>query len=151
MCAVNLTGTQTTWANINSFRSSVLNDFDSHEVRLPSSVGTSVRMGNLVSKLHFLTAVCAFCHVSAPPSFGGRWTRLKCNGYILPFWPRECKHFFRYFYLFYYVCKSIRRGIWQAAEIYITLIVGKSQVCPDKRPHNGNSVDFYRGSVIIIM
>lgn len=39
-------------------------------IGLPSSVGTSVRMGNLDSEGNTFSADVAFCHVSAPPLCG---------------------------------------------------------------------------------
>ena len=41
--------------------------FNALYVGFPSSVGSSVRMGNLDSERDVLTADIAFCHVSAPP------------------------------------------------------------------------------------
>ena len=61
--ALDLSGTQATSADIHSFRSTVLNDLDFLEVRFPSSVGPSVGMGNLISKLDFFVTAVTSCHV----------------------------------------------------------------------------------------
>ena len=39
-------------------------------IRLPGSIGTTVRVGNLNTKGHTLIANIALCHFPAPPSFG---------------------------------------------------------------------------------
>ena len=43
---------------------SVHDRLDALHVGLPSTGGTSVRMGNLDAERHILTAIFAFCHVS---------------------------------------------------------------------------------------
>ena len=48
-------------------RSAVDNCLNALYVGFPSSVGSSMRVGNLNSERDVLTADIAFCHVSAPP------------------------------------------------------------------------------------
>lgn len=60
----NFAGTKATSTCINSLGRAVHYSLDPFNVGLPSSVGTSVRMGNLDAERHILTAIFAFCHVS---------------------------------------------------------------------------------------
>ena len=58
-----LAGTQAAGAGVNPAGGPVDDRFHSLYVGLPGSVGSSVRMGNLDTKLHVFTAKIAFCHV----------------------------------------------------------------------------------------
>lgn len=60
-------GAQATSASVYMAGFTVNNSFYATDISFPGSVGTSVGMGNFVSEFDFLTAICAFCHVSAPP------------------------------------------------------------------------------------
>ena len=66
-CTGNLAGTKATSANIQTARGAVDNRFYTFNIGFPSSVGTSVGVGNLDAKGDFLTADIAFCHLKAPP------------------------------------------------------------------------------------
>ena len=66
-CALNLTGTQASGANMYSARSTVNDSLYFLYVGLECSVGTSVRVGNLNTESDTLAADFAFCHGSAPP------------------------------------------------------------------------------------
>lgn len=59
--------TQATGAGINVARRSVNDCLYTLYIRFPSSVRTSVRMGNLNSESDTFSADVAFCHRSAPP------------------------------------------------------------------------------------
>lgn len=65
--AGDLTGTQTTGAGIYSLGGTVHNSLNALDVRLPSAVGTTMRVRNLNSESYALTADITFCHDSAPP------------------------------------------------------------------------------------
>ena len=84
------TRTQATGAGVDVARCAVDNCLNALYVGFPSSVGSSVRMGNLDSERDVLTADIAFCHVSAPP-----YTTLnKVNSNILSDSQGKCKLFF---------------------------------------------------------
>ena len=61
-CAGNLTGTQTTSTNIHMARGTVDDCLNTLHIGLPSTIGTSVRMGDLNTKGHALVAKLALCH-----------------------------------------------------------------------------------------
>ena len=58
----NLAGTQAAGAGMNTAGFAVDNRLYLHNVGLPSSVGTSVRMRYLDSESYVLTAEITFCH-----------------------------------------------------------------------------------------
>ena len=62
-----LAGTQAAGAGVNVTRGTVLDHLNTFDVGFPRSVGPSVRVRNLESKGHALTADIAFRHLSAPP------------------------------------------------------------------------------------
>ena len=66
-CARHLAGTEAPGTDINTARCTVDNCLYAPDVRLPSSVGTSVRVGYLYTKGHTLVANPAFSHIPAPP------------------------------------------------------------------------------------
>ena len=61
------TGAQASGANIDMFRSTVYNSFNSFDVGLPSSVASSVRVGNLNAESNIFSADFTFCHAVTPP------------------------------------------------------------------------------------
>ena len=63
-CAGNLAGTEAPRANIDMARSAVNDSLYAANVGLPSTVGTSVRMGNLDTKSYTLAANFTLCHLS---------------------------------------------------------------------------------------
>ena len=65
--AGNLTRTQATGAGINTLRASIHNCPYTLNVGFPSSVGTSVGVGNLDAEGYVLSANFTFSHLSAPP------------------------------------------------------------------------------------
>ena len=65
--AGNLAGTKATAANVNVAGLSVNDSLNSHNIGLPGSVRTSVRVGNFDSKGNSFVADIAFCHENAPP------------------------------------------------------------------------------------
>ena len=66
-CAGHFIRTQATGAGINVARRSVNDCLYTLYIRFPSSVRTSMRMGNLNSESDTFSADVAFCHRSAPP------------------------------------------------------------------------------------
>ena len=66
-CAGNLAGTEAPRANIDMARSAVNDSLYAANVGLPSTVGTSVRMGNLDTKGYALAANFTLCHFPEPP------------------------------------------------------------------------------------
>ena len=63
----NLARAQATAASMNVTGFSVNNSLYSHNIGLPSSVGTPVRVGNFDSESDAFVANIAFCHENAPP------------------------------------------------------------------------------------
>ena len=60
--AGNLAAAQAAGADVNVFGRSVDNGFDALHVRLPGTVGTSVRMADLNAESHILITELALCH-----------------------------------------------------------------------------------------
>ena len=60
--AGDLTAAQAASADINMLGSSVHNGLDALHIRLPGTVGTSVRMADLYAKGHTLITKLTFCH-----------------------------------------------------------------------------------------
>ena len=58
----NLAGTQATGAGVNTLRCTVYDSLNTLYVWLPSSVGTSVGVGNLDAESYVLAANFTFCH-----------------------------------------------------------------------------------------
>ena len=65
--ASNLTGTQAAGAGVNTFWSAVYDSSYTLHIWFPSSVRTSVGVGNLNAERHVLATNFTFCHLSAPP------------------------------------------------------------------------------------
>lgn len=61
-CACNLSGTQATSASVNTTRRTINDSFYSLNVGLPSTVGTSVRVGNFNTESNFFAADITFSH-----------------------------------------------------------------------------------------
>lgn len=61
--AGNLTAAETTGAHINVLRSTVNNSFDTLNIGLPCTVGTSVRMAHFNTKGNALIAKFTLCHL----------------------------------------------------------------------------------------
>ena len=59
---LNLVGTETSCTDVYMARSTVDNRLDTLDIRLPSSVGASVRMGDLDPKSNALAANIALSH-----------------------------------------------------------------------------------------
>ena len=57
-----LAGTQATGAGVNSLRGTIHNSLYAFDVRLPSPIGTSVRVGYLNTEGNALPADITFCH-----------------------------------------------------------------------------------------
>ena len=55
-------GTETTGTNVHGLMLAVYNDLNSSNVRLPGSIGLSVRVRNIVTKGNALLAYAALCH-----------------------------------------------------------------------------------------
>jgi hypothetical protein len=65
--AGNFTRTQATGAGVHSAGFAVDQRLNPLYVGFPGTVGTTMRMGYLDTKLNFFIAEIAFCHMSAPP------------------------------------------------------------------------------------
>ena len=61
-------GTQATGAGIDAAGFTVDDSLYTPDVRLPSTVGASVRVGNFNTESNAFSADITFCHLSAPPS-----------------------------------------------------------------------------------
>ena len=61
-CAGNFTGTQTPGTNVHMAGRITDDRLNTLDVGLPSTIGTSVRMGDLNTKGHALVAKLALCH-----------------------------------------------------------------------------------------
>lgn len=70
--AGDLSGTQATGAGVDPLGGTVDDRLDPLDVRLPRAIGTPVRVRHADAESHALAAEIAFCHGSAPPSFGRR-------------------------------------------------------------------------------
>lgn len=66
-CSCNLAGTQAAGAGVYTLRCTVNKCLYSSDIRFPSSVGTSVGVGNLDAEGYVLSANFTFSHLSAPP------------------------------------------------------------------------------------
>ena len=66
----NLAGAEAPSTYVDMAGSTVDQSLYATNVRLPGSIGTTVRVGNLNTKGHTLIANIALCHFPAPPSFG---------------------------------------------------------------------------------
>ena len=62
-----LAGTQAAGAGVYTLRCTVNKCLYSSDIRFPSSVGTSVGVGNLDAEGYVLSANFTFSHLSAPP------------------------------------------------------------------------------------
>ena len=62
-----LIGTQAPCTDVYMARSTIDNCFDALDIGLPSSVGTSVGMGNFDAERYALAADFALSHSAAPP------------------------------------------------------------------------------------
>ena len=91
--ALNLVRTQASCTDIHMARSTVNDRLDALDVGLPSSVGTSVGMGDLNAERNALAANIALCHhcTSLPLKVV---RRLKTPTIIIAELPEKCKHFF---------------------------------------------------------
>ena len=65
-----LAGTEAPSTYVDMAGSTIDHSLYATNVRLPGSIGTTVRVGNLNTKGHTLIANIALCHFPAPPSFG---------------------------------------------------------------------------------
>lgn len=63
-CTSNLAGTEAPRANIDMARSASNDSLNATNVRLPSTIGSSVRMGNLDTEGYALAANFTLCHLS---------------------------------------------------------------------------------------
>ncbi len=68
LSAGNLARLQASRADMKRFRRAVNDSFNRAHVRLPSAVGSSMGMADLITKQHFLLTVVTLCHDSNPPS-----------------------------------------------------------------------------------
>ena len=64
---LNLVGTQTSGTSVHMARSTVDNSLDPLDIGLPSTVGTSVGVGNLDTKGNALATIITLRHSTAPP------------------------------------------------------------------------------------
>lgn len=65
-----LSGTQATGAGVHSLGRAVDDRLHTTDIGLPGTVRPSVRVRHANAEGHALAAKIAFCHGSAPPSFG---------------------------------------------------------------------------------
>ena len=68
LCALNLTGTQATGANINGLVRSAYDSLHLADVGLPGSVALTVGVRNGVAEYNALTTNTALCHGKLPPN-----------------------------------------------------------------------------------
>ena len=66
-CALDLVGTEASCTDVYMAGGTVNDCFYTFNVGLPSSVGASVRMGNLNAERYALAANIALCQIAAPP------------------------------------------------------------------------------------
>ena len=62
LCAGDLAAAQATGADVNVFGGSVHDGLDALHIGFPSTVGPSVRVGNLDAERNILVAKLTFCH-----------------------------------------------------------------------------------------
>ena len=67
LSTVNLTGTKATGANSNSLRCTVNYCFYLTDIGLPSSVGLTVRVRNVLTENNAFSTNTALCHDNLPP------------------------------------------------------------------------------------
>lgn len=65
--ACNLSATEAACADVNVLRLSIDDGFHTLDIRLPSAIGTSMRMAHFNSKSNTFAAILTFGHVKAPP------------------------------------------------------------------------------------
>ena len=65
--AGDLAAAQAAGAGVNMLRFTVYNGLDALHVRLPGTIGTSVRMAHFNAERNVLVAKLTFCHAEAPP------------------------------------------------------------------------------------
>ena len=65
--AFNLVGTEASGTSVHMARSTVDNSLDTLDIGLPSTVGTSVGVGDLDTKGNALTTIITLRHSFAPP------------------------------------------------------------------------------------
>ena len=65
--ALNLIGTEASGTSVHMARSSVNDSLDTLHIGLPSTVGTSVGVGNLDTEGHALATIITLRHSTAPP------------------------------------------------------------------------------------
>lgn len=86
-CASDLAGTEAPRTNVDMARSTIDNSLDPANIRLPSSVGTAVGVGNFDTKAYTLAANIALCHFPAPP-----YLRRYVTNIIISYFLDKCKH-----------------------------------------------------------
>ena len=64
---LNLVGTEASGTSVHMARSTIDNSLDPLDIGLPSTIGTSVRVGNLDTEGHALAAKITLSHFIAPP------------------------------------------------------------------------------------
>ena len=91
-CAGDFPGTQAAGAGVNTLGSTIHNCFYAADIGFPSSVRTTMGVGNLNAESDVLAANITLCHVCT--SF--MWNDLKCNIGILSDLERKSKCFFQF-------------------------------------------------------
>lgn len=118
-----LTGTEASCAHVDVLRSTVNDSFYTLYIRLPGSVGTTMRVGNLNTESNALSANIALCHL-------GR-TSLKSNSVSTPLYRDVFRTFQLYhiqqqiasiFFDFWYFCNLLQSFICLRPIFYASYI-----------------------------